>query len=565
MTFVRAFFLGVLFWCLPLQTFAAVQNCTFAWNARTDADLAGYRVLWGTTSGVYPNTVVLGTVTTVTCSSLGITSAGTYYAVVRYYDTSGNISANSPQVSFTLATVTPPSTAPTITSFTPSSGSVGDSVTIIGTNFSSTLSNNTVKFNGATASLSSGTTTQLIALVPSGATTGKISVATAAGTATSSGDFTVSTAPPGTVYDSTADFSGVQGPVWYYLNEDYSQMTFSGGLWNGAELYQGWWDTGGHPGYYGSNSILRWVCPTTATWNVSGITGDYAPDGGNGVIVTIVHNLTTIKYSRTITNGDGDLAYAFNLSCTLGDTLDFVIDPNTDANYDSTHFTAHIAGTSPPSPPPPPPSPTPPPPPPAAVELVSMTTTADQFDISTSAVITLTITPASSDPTTVMIESADPAVVSAPTTVTIPANSLAAGFTVLGVGIGTTQLTATLGTVSKHLTLTVLPTASLSGVTLFAPANRATLPATTKFVILRWSAIVGAHHYELRVVDDTIPGDNNHPTCAGTRVCETAYLPSSYSFPVKPGHTYTWSVVWIDATGVTSATSSRTFSVNLNP
>ena len=83
MTFVRTFFLGVLFWCLPLQTFAAVQNCTFAWNARTDADLAGYRVLWGTTSGVYPNTVVLGTVTTVTCSSLGITSAGTYYAVLR--------------------------------------------------------------------------------------------------------------------------------------------------------------------------------------------------------------------------------------------------------------------------------------------------------------------------------------------------------------------------------------------------------------------------------------------------------------------------------------------------
>ena len=40
--------------------------------------------------------------------------------------------------------------SPTITSLTPTSGQVGDTVTITGTNFSTTLANNTVSFNGQT-------------------------------------------------------------------------------------------------------------------------------------------------------------------------------------------------------------------------------------------------------------------------------------------------------------------------------------------------------------------------------------------------------------------------------
>ena len=52
--------LALALWIISSPAFAAVQNCTFAWNARTEADLAGYKIRWGTTSGVYPNTVTLG-------------------------------------------------------------------------------------------------------------------------------------------------------------------------------------------------------------------------------------------------------------------------------------------------------------------------------------------------------------------------------------------------------------------------------------------------------------------------------------------------------------------------
>ena len=69
--------LALALWLLTSPALAAVQNCTFAWNARTDADLAGYKILWGTTSGVYPNIVTLGVVTTTTCAALGMTSAAT--------------------------------------------------------------------------------------------------------------------------------------------------------------------------------------------------------------------------------------------------------------------------------------------------------------------------------------------------------------------------------------------------------------------------------------------------------------------------------------------------------
>jgi hypothetical protein len=80
---------------------------------------------------------------------------------------------------------------PTITGFTPASGLVGDSVTITGTNFSTTPANNTVKFNGTTAVATSSTSTQIVVPVPAGATTGTITVTVNGNTATSSGSFTV--------------------------------------------------------------------------------------------------------------------------------------------------------------------------------------------------------------------------------------------------------------------------------------------------------------------------------------------------------------------------------------
>lgn len=81
--------------------------------------------------------------------------------------------------------------APTITGMSPSTGAVGATVTITGTNFDTTSANNTVMFNGTIAAVMSSTATSITVTVPVGATTGTISVTTTGGTATSSGSFTV--------------------------------------------------------------------------------------------------------------------------------------------------------------------------------------------------------------------------------------------------------------------------------------------------------------------------------------------------------------------------------------
>src|SRR5204863_9584546 len=87
-------------------------------------------------------------------------------------------------------TLTASSTPPTISSFTPTSGPVGTAVTLTGTNFVPGATQ--VAFNGTSAtSFTVDSATQIHATVPSGATTGKLSVTTAAGTGVSASAFTV--------------------------------------------------------------------------------------------------------------------------------------------------------------------------------------------------------------------------------------------------------------------------------------------------------------------------------------------------------------------------------------
>jgi hypothetical protein len=66
---------------------------------------------------------------------------------------------------------------PGVSSFAPQRGIVGTSVIISGGDFSTTPSYNIVKFDGVQAQVVSATTSKLSVIVPSGATSGKISVA----------------------------------------------------------------------------------------------------------------------------------------------------------------------------------------------------------------------------------------------------------------------------------------------------------------------------------------------------------------------------------------------------
>ena len=79
---------------------------------------------------------------------------------------------------------------PSISNLDPSSGLVGASVTIEGSNFGS--STGTVTFNGTTASTSSWGAAEIETTVPSGATSGNVVVTTSGGQASSGVNFTVS-------------------------------------------------------------------------------------------------------------------------------------------------------------------------------------------------------------------------------------------------------------------------------------------------------------------------------------------------------------------------------------
>src|SRR5260370_14922647 len=80
--------------------------------------------------------------------------------------------------------------APSISSLSPTSGVVGASVTITGTNFGATQGTSTVKFNGTTATPTSWSATSIVAPVPAGATTGNV-VVTVNGQASNGVSFTV--------------------------------------------------------------------------------------------------------------------------------------------------------------------------------------------------------------------------------------------------------------------------------------------------------------------------------------------------------------------------------------
>lgn len=108
-------------------------------------------------------------------------------AAVYSYDAVGNI----------LSIQRFSSTDMSIISFTPEQGPSGASVTITGTGFSATTSQNSVQFNGIGAAVISSTTNQIVASVPVGATTGPITVISPLGSVTSTNSFTVTTAQSG--------------------------------------------------------------------------------------------------------------------------------------------------------------------------------------------------------------------------------------------------------------------------------------------------------------------------------------------------------------------------------
>jgi YD repeat-containing protein len=102
-------------------------------------------------------------------------------AVTYTYDAVGNLLSIGRQSSARVS----------IIDFTPKTGPIGTAVTISGTGFAEAPTDNAVTFDGRSTAVVSSTTTELVAIVPPGATTGPIGIAASAGSATSRTPFAV--------------------------------------------------------------------------------------------------------------------------------------------------------------------------------------------------------------------------------------------------------------------------------------------------------------------------------------------------------------------------------------
>ena len=86
--------------CSP-SLFAA--DVTLQWDPNSESDLAGYKIYFGTASGVYGTPITIGTQTSVTVTGL---APGTYFFAVTAFTTAGLESGFSNEVSKTIPATT---------------------------------------------------------------------------------------------------------------------------------------------------------------------------------------------------------------------------------------------------------------------------------------------------------------------------------------------------------------------------------------------------------------------------------------------------------------------------
>lgn len=170
----------------------------------TDADGPTPSPQWTQVTG--PNTAVLATASLLNTAASGLV-VGIYQFRLTVTDDKGGTKFDDVIVTVTAQAV------PTITSFTPGSGPVGLVLTLIGTGFGATQGSSTLTINGVQApSVTSWSDTSVQFTVPTGATTGKITLTTAAGTAISATDFSVQLpAPTAPIISGFSPTTGGQG------------------------------------------------------------------------------------------------------------------------------------------------------------------------------------------------------------------------------------------------------------------------------------------------------------------------------------------------------------------
>ena len=95
---------------IPLLAWA--QQVTLSWDPNTEADLAGYKVHYGTVSGSYTNSIDVHKVTTYSVAGLNV--GQTYYFSASAYNASGASSGYSNEVTYAIPAANGAPTAPAV-------------------------------------------------------------------------------------------------------------------------------------------------------------------------------------------------------------------------------------------------------------------------------------------------------------------------------------------------------------------------------------------------------------------------------------------------------------------
>ena len=333
---------------------ATVGNAevTLSWTAPSEGSdpITGYTIEYSLSADFASSMTAAAPAAATSYIVSGLTNGTPYYFRVAAVNAVGT-AAYYPGMADAAVSATPTVPPLAISSISPTSGTVGETVTITGINFSTTATDNTVTFLGAAADADNAeamvstspapTATKLTVTVPVGAVTGKIQVAVSGEMASSTTDFTVLIGEDKDENDNgLIEVSSLEqlDAIRYDLDGD--------GIPSGAALEQAAYRTafgvsgasivvsctGGCEGYELMNNLdfagTKWENPTRGTFAGTRETEGWAPIGDNSNAYTATfdgndYTISNIYIYRSSTIYVGLFGFVgINDNGTSGDTSD---------------------------------------------------------------------------------------------------------------------------------------------------------------------------------------------------------------------------------------------------
>jgi len=269
--------------------------------------MANSQVEYGTTSSYGLTSQLDSTMVTSHQETLGSLKPATLYHYRVHSTDAANNAAVSNDLTFTTAADT---SAPTVTSLSPTSGVIGTPVTIMGANFGAAQGTSTVTFNGIAATSTGWSATSIGVKVPAGATTGSV-VVTVGGVASNGVNFTV--AIPSPSITSLNPTSGVIG----------TPVTIMGANFGAAQ---------------GTSTVtFNGIAATPTSWSATSITAAVPAGATTGNVVVTVGGVASNGVSFAVTAPAPSIASLNPTSGLIGTSVTIA-----GANFGATQGTSTV-------------------------------------------------------------------------------------------------------------------------------------------------------------------------------------------------------------------------------